>query len=75
LTSRGDIRTKLEYAFTLYDRDNNGFLDSREIRTVLLAMLDLLGADKSSHNLTQLTDECLKSLDNNKDGKITIGLI
>jgi hypothetical protein len=22
-----------------------------------------------------LTDECLKSLDNNKDGKITIGLI
>ncbi len=73
MTSRGDSKKKLEYAFALYDRDNNGYLDSREIRTVLLAMLDLLGADKRSHNVTMLTDECMKSFDTCQDGKIIKG--
>jgi Ca2+-binding EF-hand superfamily protein len=73
LTSRGDAKKKLEYAFALYDRDNNGYLDQREVRTVLLAMLDLLGADKRSHNVTMLTNECMKSLDTYQDGKITKG--
>lgn len=42
LTSRGDVRHKLEYVFDMYDLDNNGYLDRRELATVVHGMLDLL---------------------------------
>ena len=34
LTSRGDLKQKLEYAFALYDADGNGYLDDKEVREV-----------------------------------------
>ena len=43
LTSRGDQKQKLEYAFELYDVDDNGYLDKKEVSEALEAMLDLLG--------------------------------
>lgn len=42
LTSRGDAKKKLEYAFDMYDIDNNGSLTSKEVRSVIVGMLDLL---------------------------------
>jgi len=71
LTSRGDVAQKLDYAFHLYDTDGNGYLDSQEVKEVLVSMLDLLGAEKKSYNLTTLTQECMKDLDKSHDGKIT----
>jgi Ca2+-binding EF-hand superfamily protein len=71
LTTKGDIRSKLEYAFELYDADDSGTLDRTEIKTVLTGMLDLLGADKKGHNINSLTTECMKELDQEKDGLIT----
>jgi Ca2+-binding EF-hand superfamily protein len=44
LTSRGDTKNKLEYVFTLYDLDNNGYIEKNEIKPVLLAMFTLLGS-------------------------------
>ncbi len=61
----------MEYGFDLYDADNSGFLDSNEVRSVLTAMLDLLGADKRSYNINQLTEECIKQLDSSRDGRIS----
>ena len=43
LTSRGDQKHKLEYAFEVYDGDDSGFLDKREVTDLLVAMIDLLG--------------------------------
>lgn len=37
------MKRKLEYAFILYDADGSGFLDSDELKTVMVGMLDLLG--------------------------------
>jgi hypothetical protein len=71
LTSRGDLKKKLEYAFALYDADNSGYLDRNEVREVITGMLDLLGADKRSHNPQQLAEECIKELDSSNDGKIS----
>ncbi|RNA31685.1 Neuronal calcium sensor 2 [Brachionus plicatilis] len=71
LTSRGDPKKKLEYAFELYDADNNGTLDMNEVRSVLVGMLDLLGADKRATNVSQLTEECCSQLDKSGDGKIS----
>ena len=75
MTSRGDVKKKLDYAFALYDSDKNGYLDMREVKGVLFAMLDLLGADKKNHDLTKLTNECVLELDKSRDGIITKGII
>ncbi|CAF0713651.1 unnamed protein product [Brachionus calyciflorus] len=69
LTSRGDPKKKLEYAFSIYDIDNNGSLSSTEVRSVLVGMLDLLGADKKTDSQA-LASECIQQLDANRDGKI-----
>jgi Ca2+-binding EF-hand superfamily protein len=42
LTSRSDEKKKLEYAFELYDGDNNGYLDRKELKIVIYGMLDLI---------------------------------
>jgi Ca2+-binding EF-hand superfamily protein len=71
LTSKGDLKRKLEYAFELYDSDGNGYLDQKEIKEVITGMLDLLGAEKRSNNASQLAEECLKQLDASNDGKVS----
>ena len=75
LTSKGDLKKKLEYAFELYDSDGNGYLDHKEIRDVITGMLDLLGADKKSNNAFQLAEECIKQLDASNDGRVSKGII
>ena len=42
LTSRGDLKTKLDYAFDCYDADENGSLTGLEVRAVIHGMLDML---------------------------------
>lgn len=73
LTSRGDVKDKLDYAFNLYDQDRNGFLTSSEIRTVLGGMFDLLGASSKNYSVKELTEQCLQELDTSKDGKVSKG--
>ena len=43
LTSRGNVKEKLEYVFNLYDIDGNGYIEKDEIKPVLLGMYTLLG--------------------------------
>ena len=42
LTSRGDLHTKLSYAFEVYDTDENGSLTPTEVRAIIHSMLDML---------------------------------
>ena len=42
MTSKGDVRKKLEFAFDIYDFDNNGDLSYNELNNGLQAMLKLL---------------------------------
>ena len=73
LTSKGDQKTKLEYAFDLYDADKNGQLTSQEIRLGIAAMFVLLGQQKSLINAATVADECFKQLDTGNDGMISKG--
>lgn len=75
MTSRGNLRDKLEYSFKLYDADGNGYLDKFELKQVLDAMLILLDVDKSKGDSDSIANECIRILDVDKDGKITKGLI
>ena len=69
LTSRGDVKTKLEYAFDVYDENNNGTLDITELKNGIYIMLDILGADQSTYKI--IAKETLEQADYNKDKKIT----
>ena len=66
-----DLKTKLEYAFETYDLDGNGYLDQNEIQTVLVGMLDMLGASKNTHNLNALASQIMKDLDSSQDGRVS----
>lgn len=71
LTSRGDLATKLDYAFDVYDADENGSLTSEEVRAVIYSMLDMLGADKRGHDAAGIAKDAISSLDGNRDGRIS----
>ena len=42
VTSKGDMKKKLEFSFDLFDTNDNGDLTSDELNTGLIAMLKLL---------------------------------
>ena len=65
------MATKLKYAFDAYDLDGNGYLDQTELKTVLSAMFDMLGADKKSHNIPALVAQVTKDLDSSRDGRVS----
>lgn len=71
MTSRGEPEDKLDFAFDLYDVDETQTLNKAEIKNVLDAMLDLLGADEKGHPAEDLANECLEQLDASGDGTIT----
>jgi Ca2+-binding EF-hand superfamily protein len=72
-TSKGDQKTKLDYAFELYDADNNGWLSQAELKEVLSCMLDLLSSDKSQ--VSSLVSEIATQLDQGGDGKVSKGIV
>jgi len=71
LTSRGEVKDKLEFAFEAYDANNSKTLDSEELNAVISGMLDLLGADKNEFKIKELVDACMADLNVSKNGVIT----
>jgi Ca2+-binding EF-hand superfamily protein len=72
-TTGTDIRQKLNYAFDVFDLDKNKVLDENEIRQALKAMFKLLAVDEKSVDMERCVDNVVKSLDENKDCKISKG--
>ena len=68
---RKEIKLKLENAFKAYDTNYDQFLDSNEISQCLLAMLEILGADRKNHNIDKIKDDFMEQLDLNKDKKLS----
>jgi Ca2+-binding EF-hand superfamily protein len=72
-TTGTDVRQKLNYAFDVFDLDKNKVLDENEIRQALKAMFKLLAVDEKAVNMERCVDNVVKSLDENKDCKISKG--
>jgi neuronal calcium sensor 1 len=69
LTSRGDLKSKLEFVFRMYDKDSNLKLDEYELEEVLNGMLYLLNSKET--NSKALAKQIIKELDLSKDGTIS----
>jgi neuronal calcium sensor 1 len=75
LLSKGDIEKKIEYTFTLYDLDNNGYLDIDEVFRAISRIFQILeGEKKLDVSPLQFAETILRELDtHNRDGLITKG--
>lgn len=71
LTKKGNIDKKLDYAFRLYDVNNDNSLSKDEIKTGFKGMFIMSGIDPNEFVLELHTNNKIKKLDVNQDGKIT----
>ena len=74
MTSKADLKSKLEFTFDLYDIDKSGSLDFNEVNEIMKCMLDLLGA-RGQINTNDFAKDCFNQLDSDKNGKINKGII
>ena len=72
-TNQGNVETKLEYLFDMYDVDKNGFLEKLEVHEVLTAMLSLLNSELDENARKRLAEECFEKLDTSKAGLLCRG--
>lgn len=66
--SQSNSQEKLEFAFKVYDIDNDGFISNGELFTVLKMMV---GNNLSDTQLQQIVDKTILEADEDKDGKIS----
>lgn len=68
----GTDSEKLRFAFTLYDHDGNGFIDSTELfRMISISLAESDVAEKASQPPEQLARMLLSAADRNRDGRIS----
>ncbi|KAM9408497.1 diacylglycerol kinase, alpha b isoform 1-T2 [Pholidichthys leucotaenia] len=69
----GQPRDKLEFTFKLYDKDNNGLLDSSEVDRIITQMIraaDYLGWDVTE--LRSVLEDMMKAMDVDDSGTVTL---
>lgn len=62
VTTNGEMEDKLGVAFEVYDLDNTELVDLEELKTVLPAMVDLLGANDDV-TIEEMAQDAMKKLD------------
>ncbi|CAF0984032.1 unnamed protein product [Adineta steineri] len=72
ICSRGDLRSRLDYAFECYDLDSNGYITEDEIGPVLQGMYTLLGIKHvEDYPPDVVAKDLMKKLDLSRDGRVT----
>ncbi|XP_068596509.1 guanylyl cyclase-activating protein 2-like [Brachionichthys hirsutus] len=77
LVFRGNLEHKLRWSFKVYDKDNNGFVDKDELRSIIDSIHRLKKGSQTEANDSQLTldevvDRLLASVDSDGDGQISV---
>jgi len=75
--TRGDPNEKLEFAFSMYDLDHNGYIHQDEMIQIMDAFYKLVGplvtfSGKKYDSPKQLVEEFFDLMDTNRDGKISL---
>ncbi len=66
-----DIREKLELTFDVFDRNNNGTLDKKEIKKAILTLIQLQSPELSKEEVKIKTKIVLEKFDHNVQNEIT----
>ena len=67
-SAKGDMESKLRFAFRIYDIDNDGFVSNGELFQVLKMMV---GNNLKESQLQQIVDKTILLYDKDNDGKIS----
>ncbi|CAF1634902.1 unnamed protein product [Didymodactylos carnosus] len=73
LITQKDPVKKLEWAFTMYDRDKSGSISRKEMKKIMDSIFDLLGEDKNGteHSVAATVDQIYSKMDINGDNKLS----
>lgn len=74
ITSKCNIKDRLNWTFDFYDQDNTDFIDSSELKIILKSISKMRGGQKNEaeeNAIDALTSEYLKLFDLDSDGKIS----
>merc|ERR1712070_205180 len=63
-----DPGKKLQYIFSVYDQDNDGYLSHSEILSVLKMVM---GRDQTEEDLSNIVSKTINSVDADGDGKVS----
>ncbi|XP_023215757.1 Kv channel-interacting protein 4 [Centruroides vittatus] len=76
LLCRGSLQEKLQWAFTLYDIDGNGYITKKELTDIICSVYALMGRRSvpvgDEKSLREHVDRIFQKMDINKDGVVTI---
>ncbi|EGG17837.1 calcium-binding protein [Cavenderia fasciculata] len=74
--TRGTPEEKIEFAFSLYDLDGNGYITKKEMETILESMYKLVGpfvtCSGKRYDPHDLIDDFFDKMDENGDGNISL---
>ncbi|XP_042906947.1 neuronal calcium sensor 1 isoform X2 [Parasteatoda tepidariorum] len=74
ITTRGTIEEKLNWAFSLYDFDSDGYVSREEMLDIVRAIYRMHGKEGEPEEKTaahQRVDELFTKLDTDQDGKLS----
>ncbi len=69
----GSVKHKVEYAFSLYDGNNHGWLTKNEIKAGLREIFNLIGVNNIDECISGYIDESIRSMEVGTGGKISKG--
>ncbi len=74
IKSKGSLDERLAWTFNLYDLDNNGQIDKKELKKMFDMLFTMLDVDKSEdrYNVDKRVDEVLSKFDASGDKKLNL---